>query len=221
MHRIVFSRPSAASSTAISDEKAADFLQKGHTSMNRFLCQIFTLHEFTEPLAFYEKALQRAGKLKMALRRRHRYLINTLTGFFREKETSHDIRRFLARNGSLQPGDRVRVRSRAEIQATLNNWNQLHGCAFLDEMWDYCGTVQQVKKRVSCFLSEDDYYLRHCKGIVLLKDVCCQGTRDIGPCDRSCHYFWKEAWLEKLPAPRFAEALRRTEEPADFIVDNR
>jgi len=26
----------------------------------------------------------------------------------------------------------------------------------------------------------------------------CQGTSDYGRCDRSCFYFWREEWLEKI-----------------------
>jgi hypothetical protein len=26
----------------------------------------------------------------------------------------------------------------------------------------------------------------------------CQGTKDFGRCDRSCFFFWREEWLEKL-----------------------
>jgi len=31
--------------------------------------------------------------------------------------------------------------------------------------------------------------------------VYCQGTPDLGRCDRSCFYFWREEWLEKLDEP--------------------
>ena len=58
---------------------------------------------------------------------------------------------------ALQPGDLVRVRSKEDIRATLDHWNQRRGCAFLDEMWPYCGTQQRVFKRVERFLDERDY----------------------------------------------------------------
>ena len=35
-------------------------------------------------------------------------------------------------------------------------------------------------------------------GIVILENVICQGTIDFGKCDRSCFYFWREEWLEKI-----------------------
>jgi hypothetical protein len=98
----------------------------------------------------------------------------------------------------LQPGDIVRVRSRDEIQATLDRWNELRGCGFMEEMRPYCGTPQRVLKRVEKFLDERDYRIKQCKGIVILDGVVCQGTVDFGGCDRSCFFFWREEWLESM-----------------------
>lgn len=99
---------------------------------------------------------------------------------------------------TLKPGDLVRVKSEKEIRMTLNRWNQLQGCGFMEEMRPYCGTTQRVLKRVERFLDERDYLVKKCKGIVLLEDVLCQGMKDFGRCDRSCHIFWREEWLEKV-----------------------
>jgi hypothetical protein len=98
----------------------------------------------------------------------------------------------------VQAGDRVRVRSKQEIQATLNRWNQLNRCSFMEEMWPYCGTTQRVLKRVGKFLDERDYLIKKCKGVLILDGVMCQGTKDFGACDRSCFFFWREEWLEKI-----------------------
>jgi hypothetical protein len=65
-------------------------------------------------------------------------------------------------------------------------------------MWPYCGTIHPVLKRVNEFLDERTYLVRKCKGIVLLDGIVCQGTKDFGPCDRSCFLFWREEWLEKV-----------------------
>lgn len=98
----------------------------------------------------------------------------------------------------LKPGDLVRVRSKEEIQATLNRWNQLKKCSFMEEMWNYCGTKQRIFKRVERFMDERDYLIKKSIGIVILEGVLCNGTIDFGPCDRSCHFFWREEWLEKM-----------------------
>jgi hypothetical protein len=96
----------------------------------------------------------------------------------------------------LKAGDLVRVRSREEIQATLDHFDELKGCGFLDGMWQYCGTTQRVLKPMEIFLDERDYRVKKCRGIVLLEGLMCQGTEEYGRCDRSCLFFWREEWLE-------------------------
>jgi hypothetical protein len=104
-----------------------------------------------------------------------------------------------ASGGDLQAGNWVRVRSLDEIQGTLNPFMELNGCAFLEDMKQYCGTKQRVFKRMERFLDERDYQVKKAKGIVLLEGVYCQGTPVFGRCDRACLSFWREEWLEKLP----------------------
>ena len=98
----------------------------------------------------------------------------------------------------LKNGDRVRVRSHEEIQATLNPFKELKGCAFLPEMWKFCGTEQCVLQVMERFLDERDYKVKKVKGLVLLENVICRGTPVFGRCDRCCHFFWREEWLEKV-----------------------
>jgi len=99
---------------------------------------------------------------------------------------------------ALQAGDRVRVRSRQEIQATLDNWRQLKGCTFMPEMGEYCGTTQRVYRRMERFVDERDLRVKKVRGIVLLEGLRCQGTAEFGRCDRACLCFWREEWLEKI-----------------------
>lgn len=98
----------------------------------------------------------------------------------------------------LKAGDPVRVRSREEIQSTLNRWGELKGCGFMTEMWQYCGTEQRVLKTVQRFVDERDYQVKKARGVLLLEGVTCHGTEFYGPCDRSCFLFWREEWLEKI-----------------------
>jgi hypothetical protein len=102
-------------------------------------------------------------------------------------------------SSSFKPGNLVRVRSREEIQATLNRWGQLKGCMFMsEEMSPYCGTIQRVFKPMERFVDERDYHVKKTHGIILLQGLHCQGTVDYGRCDRACFFFWREEWLEKL-----------------------
>jgi hypothetical protein len=101
----------------------------------------------------------------------------------------------------VQAGDWVHVRSRQEIEDTLNHVGQLKGCGFMAEMAQYCGTTQRVLKRMKRFVDERDLRVKKCSGIILLEGVICQGTAEFGSCDRSCLYFWREEWLEKTDPP--------------------
>lgn len=99
---------------------------------------------------------------------------------------------------ALQAGDWVEVKSRQEIQLTLDHWNHLRGCGFLEEMAVYCGTRHKILKRVERFLDERDYKIKKSRGIVILEGVNCQGSADFGRCDRNCSFFWREEWLKKI-----------------------
>lgn len=99
---------------------------------------------------------------------------------------------------SFKTGDLVRVRARAEISATLNPFKESKGCAFLTEMQQYCGTTQRVLQVMERFLDERDYKVKKARGIVLLEGVICRGTPAFGRCDRCCHFFWREEWLERI-----------------------
>lgn len=118
------------------------------------------------------------------------------------KKESKDLKRNIyiqsERDGyNFQPGDYVLVRSKGEIIASLNMWGELKGCAMMENMWQYCDTVQRIKKQVTRFVDERDYHVKKCSGIYILEDLICEGTTYFGPCDRSCFYFWREEWLRK------------------------
>jgi hypothetical protein len=138
------------------------------------------------------RGLQRLAKLQVSLRRRKEFVANIV----RRRKRGTPFQTSAPPLRPLQAGDTVRVRSIEEIRSTLNNWNTLSGCAFLREMEPYCGTVQRVHKCVRRFLNESDYLVKRSKGLVILQNVFCEGTRDFGPCDRSCFFFWREEWLE-------------------------
>ncbi|MCL4275945.1 MAG: hypothetical protein QY328_06295 [Anaerolineales bacterium] len=98
----------------------------------------------------------------------------------------------------LMQGDWVRVRSREEILATLDPFKELKGCAFLPDMYEYCGTRQRVLRSMRHFMDERDYKLKKARGVILLENVICNGTPTFGECDRCCFLFWREEWLEKI-----------------------
>jgi hypothetical protein len=97
-------------------------------------------------------------------------------------------------------GDVVRVRPRAEIEASLDASDRLRGCGFMEEMAPYCSTTQTVLKPVQRFVDERDYKVKKARNVYLLDGVMCEGTQLLGPCDRGCLYFWRGEWLEPAPS---------------------
>lgn len=161
-------------------------------------CQIHCLQSMSESISTVGVLRQRLNRLKRIVKRRWRYLLNLFSKFYRKISNTSFNEAVDSKVGNLNQGDLVRIRSEEEIRSTLNNWNQLKGCSFMEEMRPYCGTKQHVFKRVEKFLDERDYLLKRCTGIVLLEGVICEGTKDFGACNRSCYYFWREEWLDKI-----------------------
>jgi hypothetical protein len=96
---------------------------------------------------------------------------------------------------NLNPGERVRVKSEPEIVATLDKCDQHKGMAWMPMMRDCCGKEFTVYKRVNKIVLESTGEIRKLKNTVLLESAICNG---IYGCDRSCFFFWKEAWLERV-----------------------
>jgi hypothetical protein len=65
-------------------------------------------------------------------------------------------------------------------------------------MEQYCDTTQRVLKPVERCLDERDYRILRLRGVVLLEGLICKGMGGVGRCDRSCFYFWREEWLQKI-----------------------
>lgn len=100
-------------------------------------------------------------------------------------------------SSSLSAGDWVRVRSREEILATLDEKGRLDGMPFMPEMLRFCGERFQVWSRAhkTCD-TVNKTGGRRLERTVHLRELRCDG-RDHGGCDAGCLLFWKEAWLER------------------------
>jgi hypothetical protein len=101
-------------------------------------------------------------------------------------------------SANLKAGDLVQIRSREEIESSLDDQDSLRGCLLMSEMWAYCGTAQRILKPVKRILDERDYRVKKCTGIFLLEGVICQGSAFPEGCDCSCFIFWREEWLKKI-----------------------
>lgn len=104
---------------------------------------------------------------------------------------------------NLQPGERVRVKSAHEIQATLDEDNRCERLRYTPTLMNkYCGGTYTVRKRVDRFFDDHTWRLLKLKNVVILDGVYCEPPRNINEgfagCDRTCFLFWKEAWLERV-----------------------
>jgi hypothetical protein len=106
----------------------------------------------------------------------------------------------IKRKKRLRRGERVRVSSFEKIKKKLDAQCCHEGLLFMENMADFCGGDYEVLREVKWSYDESTKKMLRCKDIVVLKDLVChgKGILDGKDCDRSCLYFWKTAWLEKL-----------------------
>lgn len=99
----------------------------------------------------------------------------------------------------LQPGELVEVKAEEEILATLDTNGRNCGLLWMRGMNRYCGNRYRVFRRVKTILLESNGQVRKMKNTVLLEGLTCDGA-EFFDCDRSCFYYWREAWLRRVPA---------------------
>ncbi len=100
-------------------------------------------------------------------------------------------------HGSLQRGDRVRIKSATEILSSLDENGRLEGLPFMPEALRWCGETVEVRARAdkTCDTISDTWGMRRLTGTVHLEDLRCDGSAH-GGCQAGCLLFWKEEWLE-------------------------
>lgn len=99
----------------------------------------------------------------------------------------------------LRVGDRVRVRSREEILATLDADGRLDGLPFMPEALAFAGTELPVYKSAhkTCDTINKGGAMREMPPSVHLTGARCDGSAH-GGCQAGCMLFWREEWLERL-----------------------
>jgi hypothetical protein len=94
----------------------------------------------------------------------------------------------------LQPGDLVEVKSRKEIEATLDVAGRNKGLLFSPSMLRYCGKRYRVADRLQKMILEETGKMIQLKDTVVLDGVTCQAWG----CQRSNLQFWREIWLKRV-----------------------
>lgn len=135
------------------------------------------------------------GLSKRILPRRLRYRDGELWGYVKGRVSSGPTP---TAKLDLQPGELVRIKTKEEIEATLNADRLNRGMGFEEEMARYCGQVARVQARVTKCLDEKSGEMLTMKNpCIVLDGIVCGGLNN-GSCPRQFVPFWREIWLERV-----------------------
>ena len=97
-------------------------------------------------------------------------------------------------------GSWVRILDEDDIRATLDSRDALRGLTWMEQQWDYCGTVHRVLKPVARMM-DDNSVMRAISRTVMLDTVPCGGVTGATGCGRECPMMFRDEWLEEAPEP--------------------
>jgi len=98
----------------------------------------------------------------------------------------------------LRPGELVRIKSKHEIEQTLNSQFKNRGLWFDKEMTRFCGGRHKVRARVSRQIDErSGKIVTFTNPCITLEDVTATGEyHEFAPLDE--RIYWREIWLERI-----------------------
>ena len=96
---------------------------------------------------------------------------------------------------SVVPGDRVRIRRRDEIGATLDARGRNRGLWFDDDMIKHCGHGYRVRQRVERIIDDATGQMLEMKGSCILLEGVDASGEFLRLCAQHEYPFWREAWL--------------------------
>jgi hypothetical protein len=103
---------------------------------------------------------------------------------------------------NLKEGELVRVKSKAEIEATLDAKGLNRGLSFdPEEMAPYCGGVYRVRRSVTKIIDEETGKMLQMKHpCITLEGVVCRSEYAWCRlnCPRAIPSYWRELWLERV-----------------------
>jgi len=98
----------------------------------------------------------------------------------------------------LQPGEVVRVKTKKEIEATVDRANRNRGLSFDSEMLPYCEREFVVRKRVEKIINERTGEMEPLRGdCIMLESVTCPALYHRF-CQRRIYSYWREIWLTRV-----------------------
>ena len=105
---------------------------------------------------------------------------------------------------NLKQGDLVEVKSKTEIQKTIDSAGKNRGLRIDYEMLRHAGKKFRVLRRVDRIILETTGKMREIKNTVLLDNGGCEGLCRRA-CARTSHPMWREAWLKRVDESSSAE----------------
>jgi hypothetical protein len=98
---------------------------------------------------------------------------------------------------NLQPGEVVRVKSKHEIEATLNSKSLNRGLSFDIEMVRHCGHEYRVAARVVQLIEERTGLMKVISNPCIILEGVSATAEYNGFCAQNEAVFWREIWLER------------------------
>lgn len=101
----------------------------------------------------------------------------------------------------LRSGERVLIKSKEEIETTLDVAGRNRGMYFDVELSPYCGTVRTVRKSVTHLIDEATGKMQSTKQpCIMLDGVGCRSEYSDCRlmCPRAIPSYWREIWLERV-----------------------
>jgi hypothetical protein len=175
-----------------------DNLRNRRQKDNNMTCQLTYIDEIKRKNSWINNALQTRVKILRPAKRKAIFLKNKLFHILlRKGKTGNTV---ILDQPTINPGDRVKVRSRKEIRNMLDDYEKYKGCLFIDEMYEHCGNTYNVLKTANYFFDEAKQKICKTKDTVILEGVVCSGRQRLYQvsCDRNCFFFWHKDWLGKV-----------------------
>jgi hypothetical protein len=164
-------------------------------------CQLEELPVATDALGLTEELLRLALRLGSAVSRRADRLAARVGLPWRAAPPAPTSVPAAPPPDGFAEGSRVRVLPRARLEALLDAEGRTEGLTFLAGMERFCGRELVVKRRVRMIFDERRGRMVRLRRTYVLEGAICdsRGLYDREGCDRCCHFFFKEAWLEPAP----------------------
>ena len=161
-------------------------------------CQLTNIDEIKQKNSRIDDLLQTRVKIMRPGKRKAIFLRNKLSHILsakRKRENTVSLDQSV-----IDPGDRVKVRSKKEIRSMLDDHEKYKGCLFIDEMYEHCDHTYRVLKTANYFFDEAKQKMCKAKDTVILEGVVCSGRQRLYSvsCDRNCFFFWHKDWLQKV-----------------------